>query len=153
MPADPVRSALVARIQSVPGIGIVHAYERYELKAEKLAALYSDADGRLFGWHVRRVALREVSQALGASIEDTDWQITGYRQVVDAEASELAFDALIDSLRAAFQSDESLGGTVATTVVEDRLGLQLDESGLFLFAGVVCHAAQLSLTTRRYLRP
>ena len=102
---------------------------------------------------VRRVAIREVSHALGASIEDIDWQITGYRQVLDAEASELAFDALIDSLRAAFQADESLGGTVATTVVEDRLGLQLDESGLFLFTGVVCHTAQLSLTTRRYLRP
>jgi hypothetical protein len=75
----------------------------------------------------------------------------------DAAASELVFDDLIESIRDAFAADETLGGTVAQCAVPDdgsgngESGIQLDDTGPAMFAGVLCHVCRLGLNTIRYL--
>lgn len=65
----------------------------------------------------------------------------------DETQSELAFDNLIEAARDAFREDETIGGAVETTTVDGQAGLQLDDSGPSMFAGVLCHHARLSLAT------
>jgi len=72
----------------------------------------------------------------------------------DADSTELTFDTLIESIRDAFRDDDSLGGLIFSTVIDNKsnqAGVQVDETAPVLFAGVLCHSARLSLTTRHLL--
>lgn len=142
-----IRSAIVAKIETVAGIGLVHRYERYAVQQEAMRQLYLTG-GNVDGWFVRRVETVERSRAIGRYIEDHRWAIRGFRSLVDADASELAFDATIEDMRDAFRADETLGGAIDSTLVDDLAGLQVDDSGPVMFAGVLCHAASLTLWTR-----
>lgn len=154
MSLDTARAAIVAQLNAIPDIGRVHDRERYVADMVGLKALYvADIGGQqqLRGWYVRRVATPQTSRALGRYERTYAWHIRGFMALSDAEASELAFDALIEAICARFRADETLGGAVASTVIEGEAGIQVKESGPVLFAGVLCHAATLTLATRVYL--
>ncbi len=150
-----VRSAIVARLESVADIGVVHAYERYAHDLSALKALYYSAPhAQIRGWHVRRPATSERGNILGRTVESIRWRILGVMSLDDAAQSELAFDALIEAVRNAFAQDETLGGTVDQCTSPDDNGescIQLDDSGPAMFGGVLCHVARLGLLTIRYL--
>jgi len=156
MSIEAIRLAIVARMSSVDDVGIVQLHERYAADLAKLKALYWSAPhNQLRGWYVRRVATAETGNRQAHTVEQLRWRIVGFMAFDDANASELTFDALIESLRDAFAQDETLGGTVDQcsdpTSPDGVSGLQLDDSGPVMFAGVLCHACRLSLTTVRYL--
>lgn len=151
-----VRTAIVARLNAVADIGVVHAYERYSKDLAKLKQLYfSDDHGDVRGWFVRRPNTREFGNLQSRTIEVIRWRIQGVMALDDANASELTFDALIESVRNAFSQDETLGGRVdqcSEPGNEDGEScIQLDDAGPVMFGGVLCHAARLGLTTVRYL--
>ncbi|MCB1908811.1 MAG: hypothetical protein KDH15_15705 [Rhodocyclaceae bacterium] len=145
---EPTRAAIVAKL-AVLGIGVVHDHEPYAATLAALQALYQDPDsGRLNGWHVRRVATRELSAAIGCYLEYVSWQIRGYFALSEADGSERAFDAQIEAIRDAVRADPTLGGAVGNTAEDDdEAGVQVQESGPVMFAGVLCHAATLRLVT------
>lgn len=155
MPTTPMttagaRTAIVATLQAVPDIGRVHAWERYAARQEGLRALYvySTPEGeQLRGWFVRRLANRRTRNGAGRVRVTTTWQLRGLMAVQDEAASELAFDALIDAIGSAFEADLTLGGTVESTLFEREVGAQLTASGPVMFAGVLCHMADITLTT------
>jgi hypothetical protein len=148
-----VRAAIVAKALTVPGIGIVHDRERYAQMTDRLKALYAQ-DGIINGWYLRRISTQETSGAIGRWETIHRWRLRGFRSFVDDAGSELAFDEVIEAMRDAFRDDETLGGAVITTVVgagdSAIAGLQVDEAGSVMFAGVLCHAATLTLYTRQY---
>jgi hypothetical protein len=141
-----VRAAIVAKLQAVPGVGVVHPYERYVEKPGKFLELFT-VDGRVAGWIVRRVAEREMADSSAFNRVETDWELRGYASLLDAEQSELSFDSTVDRVRDAFRSDQSLGGVVTGLSASAAVGLQLADSGPVMFAGVLCHSARLTLTT------
>ena len=143
---DPVRAAIVALLRTVPNIGVVHGYERYVANQADMQSLYVQG-GLLCGWFVRRITIKESRE--GGTKEIARWQIRGYRGFSDGTASELAFDDLIDAIRAAFRGS-NLGG-LALTATDDGAGIQLEQSGPVMFGGVLAHAATLTLTTERFI--
>ncbi len=150
-----IRNAIVATINTVAGIGQVSGYERYAKQSADMLTFYRTQDDgggadKILGWHVRRVATREISPDVGRYVVDHDWQIRGFMSLVDAEETELAFDALIEAVRDAFRDDDTLGGVVDSMITDERAGVQVSESVPVMFAGVLCHSARLSLTTRHY---
>jgi hypothetical protein len=149
-----IRSAITARINTVPAVGLVHDYERYTKRNNDFAAFYQQ-DRKLLGWFVRRLSTREVVVDSVTTRLITRWQINGFMGLEDDQASEKAFDDLVEAVRAAFRDDETLGGCVETTRGQpgEEAGLQLDELGPVMFAGVLCHKARLSLTTWSLLDP
>lgn len=151
-----VRTAIVAALSGIANVGQVHDYERYAKAEGDFRALYQATIGAgksLRGWFVRRVSTREVSATVGVGMEVIGWRITGYLAIDDAAASEKAFDDLIEAIRAAFRADPTLGGVVGDlydlTQSADSApyGIQVEESGPVLFAGVLCHRAVLGLVT------
>ncbi|KAB2901279.1 MAG: hypothetical protein F9K31_02520 [Dokdonella sp.] len=150
-----VRAAIVARLSAVADIGVVHDRERNAADLARLKALYWSAPhAQLRGWFVRRIATSETGNVQGRTVEQARWRIVGVMGVDDAAASELAFDALVEAIRNAFAQDETLSGTVDQCTDPDGGGascVQLDDAGIVMFAGVLCHACKLSLTTVRYL--
>lgn len=149
-----IRSAIVATMQGVAGIGVVHAHEPYAKAMDKLKSLYvPDGETVLHGWFVRREAAIETGRIIPRSVEYLKWRIQGVYALDDAAASELAFDDLLEDLRDAFRANDTLGGTVAQCAMPDgsEAGLQVLDAGPVMFAGVLCHAARCQLTTQRYL--
>lgn len=151
---ETARAAIVAKLAAL-AVGVIHDHEPYAADVARLKALYLDpAAACLAGWFVQRTATREVRTAIGRSVEFVDWRIRGYRALSEADASELEFDARIETIRDAFRGDPTLGGAVADSSNgedEGPEGVQLEESGPVLFAGVLCHAATLRLTTMNVL--
>lgn len=149
-PLDPVRAAIVTRLESVPDVGIVQPFERYATQMGDLAAFYG-FKGSLRGWFLRRESRAEKpATMLGAGEISTDWQLRGYYALRDEDRTELLFDALVDAIIDAFRADDTLSGTVTTCSSEDYQGLQLQDAGPVLFANVLCHSARLRLTTRQF---
>lgn len=145
-----IRAALVAKLVAIPGIGRVHDHQPYLKTEQKLKDLYLD-NGRLLGWHVRRVGTHEVSPAVGRFIERHLWLIQGIMAFDDTGASELAFDDLIEAIRTAIRNDETLSGLVGGTADTDSAGVQVEDSLPVLFCGVLCHSVRLTLTTFNYV--
>lgn len=153
-----VRDAIVARVSSVPEVGVVHNRERYAHALDKLKTLYwSAAHGQIRGWFLRRERTREHGQISDSSVEQIRWRLTFVMSFDDEASSELVFDDLIELVRDAFRVDDTLDGSVAQcSVPQDgggslETGLQLDDCGPAMFGGVLCHVARLGLTTIRYL--
>lgn len=152
-PAE-IRTAIVIKVLSVANVGRVHDYQRYDANLTGLQSLYrTSIAGReqIRGWFVTRTATAEDGPQRGRIVVTHTWQIRGYLSLDDSRATEKEFDALIEALAAAFRADETLGGVVATTAVDEGAGLQLEEHVPVMFAGVLCHMARLTLRTRHYL--
>jgi hypothetical protein len=146
MSLETIRAAIVAKLNAIPGIGLVHGYERFASGEKDFRAMYSNGS-RILGWHVRRVATEETSVALGRWQTIHRWEIRGYAGLSDADASEIAMDNLMEAIRDAFRADDSLGGAVDTCTRPDAAGIQIADSGPVMFAGVLCHGVRLTLRT------
>ncbi len=154
MSSAAIRTAIVSVISGVADIGRVHAYRRYTTSLADFKPLhFSATHNDIRSWQVSRYAYDEVDPLAGAhGVETTRWEIHGYLSVDDANQSELTLDALVESLRAAFKADRTLGGTVDDIILPDRggkVGLQLEAMEHVMFADVLCHRAKCALFTWR----
>lgn len=144
-----IRDAIAAKVAGVSNIGKVHKFERFA-KGEKDFRTMYDHNGQIRGWNIRRIKRTETSQMMGSSDVVNAWRISGFMGLSDVEQSELVFDGLVEDLCAAFRADETLGGLIASTVIpmqNNIAGLQEEDSGPVMFAGVLCHSARLVLYT------
>jgi hypothetical protein len=143
-----IRDAIALKIATVPEIGQVHRFERFA-KGEKDFRTQYEHNGQVRGWNVRRISRTETSPALGISNIVNKWRISGFMSLEDATGSELVFDDLVEALCQKFRDDETLGDLIAGTVLENPnvAGIQVEDSGPVMFAGVLCHSARLVLYT------
>lgn len=146
---DDIRNAIVTTIATVPNIGHVHGFERFA-KAEKDFRTLYESGGKILGWNVRRISKTETSGAIGRWSVTNKWLIKGFMGLDDSGNSEPIFDRLIEAIGDAFRIDETLGGVVDSTVLENPnvAGIQVEDAGPVMFAGVLCHSARLALFTR-----
>lgn len=148
-----IRESIAAVMETVPGIGLVHRYERYAEKRQEFRPLFQPpGQDAVRGWHIRRVRREEAVHSSLLNVVTTTWAITGVASFLDAEESEIAFDELVDSLADAFRAPRFLGG-LADTVTDNSAGLQLRDSGPVMFAGILCHRVRLELTTIHFETP
>ena len=153
-----LRAWIVDTLEGVESIGRVHDRERYLKRESELARLYvvdTPGGGKcLNGWFVRRVSA--AGERVGRSRSwrvRTVWLIRGYLALDDALSSELVFDGLIDGMASAFRASLRAAEAekrLADTGEGESTGLQLEDAGPVMFAGVLCHSARLSLTTTHY---
>ena len=149
----PERAALFAILQTVPNIGVVHAYERMAADLSKLKQFYfSQAHQQIRGWFIRRVSVRETGILIPTYLEVVEWQIRGFMALDDSASTELVMDDLIEAVRDKLRENDKLNGTVLKLGLlgakTDR-GLQLQDFGPYMFGGVLCHGVKLSLVTTK----
>ena len=154
MSAATHRAALVALITAVPDAGRVHDYERFAREEAAFRAHYlhtlPGGAKQLRGWQISRAAVAERLVGVGRWLVEHSWRVRGYMALDDAAATELVFDGLVESLRAAFRADPTLGGLSTAGPVGDEDGIQMRDAGPVMFCGVLCHSALLTLQTREY---
>lgn len=149
-----IRAAIAEKIFSLDKTVAVHEYERYAKSNSDLVAMYKSGDdaatARLHGWHIRNIATREVFVDTGRwSIWHT-WRIRGFMSLDDKNETEKLFDTFIESIRDAFRTDDSLGGLLFSCTEPDGNvnGVQKLNAMPVFFGGVLCHSAELGLTTQ-----
>ena len=146
---QPIRDAIAAVIAQVPGAGMVHTRERFANRPSDFAALFTVAaaqEKKVCGWTIRRVGFEETDGAEGHWTRQTsEWEICFYLSFTDGDASELAFDGIVDAVAARFRNDNTLGGAVKATRRGGQTGLQLVAAGPVMFAGLLCHRARFRL--------
>ncbi|WP_394789110.1 hypothetical protein [Rhodoferax sp.] len=156
----PVRAAIKAKLAGVPQIGHVHDYERFVREEGKFRSLFEfdlvNGSKQLRGWWLRRTRTQELAIAMYRSVDVHTWQIRGYMALNDEDASELAFDELIEAFRDAVRADPTFGGICEPDPGEQggQAAVQLVEVvdvGPVRFCGVLCHSAVLQLRTWSYI--
>ena len=94
----------------------------------------------------------ERTVSIASTMERHTWQCRGYMALADGQASELAFDDLIEAFRDAVRADPTLGGVCEQNPQGDdgEDGVQVTDAGPVMFCGVLCHSAVLQLQTWSY---
>lgn len=153
---SPIRQAIFDHLKTVAAIGQVQAFQRYSKRNSDLFEHYAWSNpendtksyvSEIRGWFIRRESFR---QDLVANCYErtTVWSIQGFMSLDDETQTELQFDNLLDDIESAFRSEGTLGGAVQSIGDENERGLQLVDSGPYMFAGVLCHGAKFRLVTR-----
>lgn len=148
------RGAILAMLQAVPGIGIVHDEEPYARSQADFQTLYEFDTGtgiQIRGWFFRRVRTAEQPGGLGRVINVHSWTMRGFLSLDHEIGSGKTFDDLIEALRRAFRADPMLQGTAAPGPLDQLSGWQLTDSGPVVLSGALCHGAVLQMTTYDYL--
>lgn len=140
-----IRTAIASIVNSVDGAGLFHDREKYSKTTSKLKEFYV-TDAVIAGGFVRRVGRRKESPDAGQTfVVFSTWELHYFRSFQEDEDSEVGFDALLDAMDAAFDADQTLGGTVDTIVTDEQSGLRLLTSQPAMFAGFLVHYAKLRL--------
>lgn len=147
-----IRAKIAEKIFALDNAVAVHEYERYTKNASDLVALYKSGppeNPRLHGWYVRRVGTKEIFVDTGRWSIYHAWRMRGFMALDDADETEKLFDERIEAIRDTFRYDPDLGGLVFECIAQNgESGVQVISSGPVLFAGVLCHSAELGLTTQ-----
>lgn len=134
-----IRDYLKDRLGTIPGIGVVHSYDRWAADWSSLIKLYV-ANDKFNGWHITRKATQESRDAMPVVDRDHSYEIVGIYALNDAAASEKAFQELVEQVMALFRFDFDLGGRCQ---LAGPLKLKTLEPRMF--GSVLCHVAVLEL--------
>jgi hypothetical protein len=134
-----MRQQVKVILQGVAGIGRIHDYERYATRPEALKALFVQG-GKLHGWTITREKTPAVYRMNLHTERHHRFVLRGYYALDDGAASEKTFQDLLEAIEVAFRSNVTLNDTA-----ELAGPLQVERVTPVLFAGVLCHFAELSL--------
>lgn len=135
-----------AKLTSVPGVGMVHDYERQAADWAKFVELFRDpASGKILGWEITRRAATE--HEAGVWFRHHQFVLKGYMGLQDAAASSKTFQALADDICAAFREAPAGNGWEYRNGDEpDRAPAQIETITDRMFGSVLCHAAEIALS-------
>ena len=143
-----IREQIKTILAGVPGIGVVHDYERWAVDETAMLKRFQDADGRINACEFARKR-REERFVNGQEVIHifTVRRIMGLK---DSEATGIIFDDHLDLLAAAFQANDNLNGACMTTApdwgeMSGFSGLQIDVIEPRMFGNVLCHVAECRL--------
>lgn len=145
MSESSVRAKIKTTLSGVSGIGTVHDYERTSRSPATYLELMrpGGASGSLVnGWTIRRRSTASQRASTNILIRRTHrYEINGiYGPVDDDDATEKTFQALLESIWAAFKSDYTIGGTC-----ENSGQIQIEDVDFLEFHETLYHVAALTI--------
>lgn len=136
------RTALKAILDGVPGIGVVHDYERWAAQwAEFLARFQDSATQTIRGCTITREATAEVWLTNTQVERRHTWIIRLYVGLDDTAASEKTAQGLVEAICDALRLDPALGGSAEG----DSPPPQVRAFEPRLFGRVLCHVAEIAV--------
>jgi len=112
-----ITAAIKTTLEGVTGIGPVHGYERWSRSFGRFFNLMKDSSGDVNGWMISRKSTSEIFEQIGGpKTRYHRYEIRGIYDLDDENGSEATFQALLESICAAFRSDYTLGGACVTTI-------------------------------------
>jgi hypothetical protein len=150
MPLADIREQIKVILSGVPGIGVVHDYERFNNDWTKFLSLFRDSGGHINGCMFSREKCPKKQITLGEVELAHIFVIRRFMGLKDDEATGIIFDDNLEEISAAFGTTETLNDTCRTInpdwgPLNEAEGIQLDISENRMFGNVLCHYAELRL--------
>ncbi len=139
------RAAIVAILEGVPGIGVVHDYQRWAAQWADFLALFQDPTTQTVrGCTITREATAE-TWLTNAQVERRHtWVLTLMMALNDEAASEKTAQDLAEAVCDALRLDPALGGSAQG----DSGPPQVRTFAPRLFGSVLCHVAEIAMITK-----
>ncbi len=139
---------IAVKLATVPGIGIIHKYERQVADQAKFIALFKAANGKICGWEITRRAVSEHQR--GAFFRHHQMVLKGYLGLQDASATSNQFQELCDDVCAAFRNADpaTVGASWNYINGDDQTAAaaQIESINDRMFGAVLCHCAEIALS-------
>lgn len=120
-----------------------YKYDRLEREwGAYLSAFKDTTNNVIHGYCISRVSWDEIREASRSNLRSTKWLIRGYYSLGSSGATESTFQGYIDNINTVFSADPTLAGTVLSV---ENFNLDIFEARMF--GDVLCHYAEMSLTT------
>lgn len=146
-----IREQIKVILQGVPGIGIVHDYDRLAVDWNTFLGRCKDATGKINACMFRREKMAKKTITIGQHKERIHvFVLRVVMGLADAQASGVIFDDLLDAVEKGFDPYPTLNGACRQIFAEwgplaDVSGVQIDISEDRMFGGVLCHYGELRL--------
>jgi len=135
-----IRGSIVTVLSSVPGIGTVHAYERWAADWTAYLSFFKTEENKINGWTVSRRKTESDRDTMPTLNRRHRFIMRGYYGLKDSAATEHTFQALVEAVQDAFEDQYLLNGTVINS---GPVQVQVFENRMF--GNVLCHYAELEL--------
>ena len=152
-----IREQIKVILAGVPGIGVVHDYDRLAVDYTKMLDLFKDPDGRINTVMFRREKLEQRSATIGGAPHEKAhiFKLKAVMGLRDAEGSGIVFDDLLQAIVDEFEDYPDLNGACLTTTPDwgsmaGQAGIQIELSEDRMFGNVLCHYAELRLCALEY---
>jgi hypothetical protein len=143
-----IRTQLKSILETVPGIGKVHDFERWTNDWKSFLSNFKTEDNKINGWVITRTSATERLRAVSAVNTRTHkLVIKGYYGLKDSKESEKAFQDLIEAICNALRVNNDL----------NRSCLRSDPPQLVRvlhgkYAGILVHLCQIHLLVDEYIQ-
>lgn len=147
-----IRDDIKGKLEAVEDVGVVHGRARMSGDWGKYLQLFKDpADDRIRGWEITRGAVRQ--HVAGANFRHHLFILRGHLGLNDADATDEAWQVLIDAICDAFQDARPPANASWLYQNGDapaEAAVQVPINEIRLFGSVLCHYAEvhLSITQR-----
>ena len=143
-----IRTEIKNLLETIPGIGKVHDFERWTVNWKKFLEFFKTADNKINGWVVTRSETQEREHAAGAvNIRTHTVTIKGYYGLKDSMESEKTFQDLIEEICSVLRTHDNLNGSCLTTSPP-----QVSVYRPNPFAGILMHQYQIRLRADEYIQ-
>ena len=135
-----IRARIKSDLEAIEGIGVVHDYERWASDWGKFLDLMKDpVTQTIRGWTITRESSEGEREAPAEANRYPVYVVRGYWGLSDLNASERAFDDLVEAVQDALGADVTLGGIVDH--VEEPIVRALEPR---MYGSVLCHYAEIA---------
>lgn len=142
-----IAADIKAKLESIPGTGIIHSYERQVVDMAKFIALFKDATGKICGWEITRKAVPEHFR--GVVNRNHQMIIQGYMGLQDQAASAVTFQDMCDDICDLFRAADAPDGATyqyRNSEEPDKTPPQIELINDRMFGNVLCHHAVISIS-------
>ena len=141
-----IAADIKAKLESIPGTGIIHAYERQIVEMAKFIALFTHA-GKVAGWEITRRAVPE--HRAGAVFRHHQMLLQGYMGLQDAAASSSMFQDQCDDISDLFRTAAAPTGATweyRNGDEPDKTPVQIELITDRMFSNILCHHAIINVS-------
>lgn len=143
-----IRTEIKNLLETVPGIGKVHDYERWTTDWKTFLSYFKDADNRINGWTItRRRTSERIHAASAVNIATHVFEISGYYGLKDSQESEKTFQGLIELVCSVLRENNSLNGNCLRSEPP-----QLTMVYHHTLSGILVHACDIRLAVDEYIQ-
>lgn len=141
-----IRDRIETTLSGVTGIGTVHDYLRWSNNWKNFLSQFKTSGDLINGWMITRVSTKEEHETASHATKTHTFKIIGVYGLKDEDETEITFQALIESISAAFRADYGLNGQAV-----DTSPIQVEIVEPRIFGNVLCHYCELSITASEIL--
>lgn len=134
-----------ATLSAIPGVGMVHDYERWSADWDKFLGFFKDSTGKILGWEITRRSASE--HQAGAYFRHHQFVLKGYMGLADAKGTGKTFQSLCEEVCAAFRNPASgASWDYRNGDSPDNSAAQIESINDRMFGNVLCHCAEITLS-------